>query len=180
MPDYSPDSRSAILGISVKDYVERIFEEKDKLSTSQRLTLELALVEARTTTATAMNEAKATVEARLIEAKVAADAVQAGNVKRLDHLESGGAPFASRLDESLNTLKDDVDALKDNMVKTTVLDALREKTDLDALAQKRQIRTLTITVGATVLLALGNILFGVFNSSPDPFTNPAPTITATP
>ena len=144
--------------VPLRDYIERIFTETDKLSESQRETLERALVEARETTEKAMIEAKTTVEGRLIEAKAAADAVQVGNVKRLDNLESGGAPFASRLDESLSTLKDDVDTLKENMVRTTVLDALREQTVQEARIQKRQIRNLYWTVGGTVFVSMLGIM----------------------
>lgn len=140
--------------LSIRDYVERIFAEKDKLAESQRETLERALVEARETTEKAMIEAKGTVEARLVEAKVAADAVQEGNVKRLDNLESGGAPFASRLDESQQVLKGDVSVLKENMVRTTVFDALRDQDMADAKQQKRAIRNLYITVGAATFLSL--------------------------
>ena len=154
--------------VPIRDYIERIFEEKDRLATSQRETLERALVEARETTEKAMNkaaesvegrlvEAKFTVEGRLVEAKSAADAVQSGNVKRLENLESGGAPFASRLDSSLGTLKDDVDVLKANMVKTTVLDALREKQEEEASSQRRAIKNLYITVSVTLFIALLNM-----------------------
>jgi hypothetical protein len=127
--------------VSLRDHVDRIFQEKEKLTVRERETVEQALLEAKTS-----------VEARLVEAKTAADTVQAGNVKRLDALESGGAPFASRLDESLTKVKDDVEVLNANLVKTTVLDALREQTVNDSLAQKRQIRNLFWTVGATVFV----------------------------
>ena len=151
------------LFISIRDYVDRIFSEKDKLAESQRETLERALVEARETTEKAMVEAKTTVEARLVEAKSAADAVQVGNVKRLDNLESGGAPFASRLDESLTSLKNDVKVLNENMVRTTVLDALREQTVQETKAQKRQIKQLYFTVGVTLFLGMVNIIVVLIN-----------------
>lgn len=144
--------------VSIRDYIERIFDEKDKLAASERATLQSALIEARTTTDRAMVEAKVTVENRLVEAKSAADEVTLGMVKRLDNLESGGAPFASRLDQSLTQLKDDVDTLKENMVRTTVLDALRQQTVEDAQAQKRQIRNLFWTVGGTVFVMMLNVL----------------------
>jgi len=149
------------LFISVRDYVERIFSEKDRLAESQRETLERALVEARETTEKAMNKAAETVEGRLIEAKVAADAVQTGNVKRLDSLESGGAPFASRLDASQKALVEDVGVLKENMVRTTVLDALREQTLEDARQQKRSIKNLYITVGVTAFIGVLNIIVAI-------------------
>jgi hypothetical protein len=174
--------------ISIRDYVERIFDEKDKLATSQRTTLESALIEARSTTDRAMVEAKTTVENRLIEAKAAADAVTTVIVKRLENLEAGGAPFASRLDDSLNTLKNDVINLKQNLgpafeaehmqikkdvavlndqaVRTTVLDALRSKDLEDARSQKRQIRNLYYSTGAAILIALVNIMYAVVTNHP--------------
>ena len=113
--------------VSVKEYVERIFDEREAAADYKSLTLERALVEAKVTTERAMLEAANTVQTRLLEAKAAADERDGAMISRLDHLESGGAPFASRLDNSLNSLKTDVDVLKENMVKTTVLDALREQ-----------------------------------------------------
>lgn len=147
--------------VSVRDYVERIFAEKDKLSESQRETLERALVEARETTEKAMIEAKNTVEGRLVEAKTAADAVNTVMLKRVEQLESGGAPFASRLDASLTTLKEDVDILKDNMVRTTVLDALSEQAAQEARAQKRQIRNLFWSVGVTASVSIVGVFVQV-------------------
>lgn len=147
--------------INLRDYVDRIFEEKDRLAESQRDTLERALVEARETTEKAMVEAKTNVESRLVEAKNAADAVQLIVVKRLDNLESGGAPFASRLDDSLNSLKKDVGVLKENMVRTTVLDALREQTVQEAKQQKRAIRNLYYSVAVTLFLGLFNVIVAI-------------------
>jgi hypothetical protein len=145
--------------VSLRDYIERIFDEKEKQTEFSRVQLERALVEARATTERAMTEAAATVEKRLIEAKTAADQVTVQVQKRVELLESGGAPFASRLDESLTSLKSDVDVLKENMVRTTVLDALRKKTEEDAKLQKRQIKYIAIGAGfsfvvSVVLLAI--------------------------
>ena len=148
---------TAVPGVPIRDYIERIFDEKDRLSESQRETLERALVEARETTEKAMVEAKNTVEGRLVEAKTAADAVSLVILKRVEILESGGAPFASRLDESLSSLKEDVSVLKDNMVRTTVLDALREQTVMEAKAQKRQIKNLYVSVGVALMIAVLNL-----------------------
>lgn len=153
-------------GVDLKEYVDRIFLEKDKTAESQRLTLEKRVDEAKDSTEKAMNAAATNVEGRLVEAKTAADGVTGGITKRLDLLESGGAPFASRLDESLTELKNDVDILNENMVKTTVLDALREQTAAEIQAQKRTIRNLAYTVGAAVLIAIGNIVFQVLQSKP--------------
>jgi hypothetical protein len=145
--------------VSLRSYIEAILLEKEKQTEFSRIQLERALVEARATTERAMLEARATVEQRLLEAKVAADGVSAGLVDRLKLLESGGAPFASRLDESLTNLKEDVDVLKENMVRTTVLDALREQTVSEAKAQKRQIRYIAIAAGVSFVLSL--ILAGI-------------------
>lgn len=149
------------LFISIRDYTDRIFAEKDKLAESQRETLERALVEARETTEKAMVEAKTTVEARLVEAKSAADAVQETNIKRLENLESGGAPFASRLDQSIKTMLLDVQTLKENMVKTTVLDALREQTVTETKEQKRQIKMLFYSVAVSMFLIVINFVIAV-------------------
>lgn len=158
--------------ISVKEYVERIFEEKEKSSERDRVTLERALIEARTTTERAMQEAKATVEkaqgeaatsiqTRLLEAKEAADEREEQVQKRLSNLESGGAPFASRLDSNLNAMQDDVDVLKVNMVKTTVLDALRVQTEERAEAQRKQIKYIfiaaAISLGISLIQVLGKV-----------------------
>jgi hypothetical protein len=145
--------------VSLRDYIERIFDEKDRSAEFARATLERALNEAKITTERAMQEAKATTDKALAEAKAAADAVTATQAKRIELLESGGAPFASRLDESLTQLKGDVDVLKNNMVRTTVLDALREQTINEAKAQKRQIRYIAIAAAVSfgfslVLLAI--------------------------
>jgi hypothetical protein len=147
--------------VSLEKYVERIFDEKDDKAEFARATLERALIEARDTTDRAMVEAKTSVEARLSEAKAAADGVNATIMKRLDNLESGGAPFASRLDLSLTEMKVDVDNLKENMVRTTVLDALREQAQKDAQSQKRQIRNLAIGFGITLFVAAVNMTFQV-------------------
>ena len=145
--------------VSLRDYVEKIFDEKDKSAEFARATLERALIEARSTTDRAMQEAKATTDKALAEAKTAADQVSVQIQKRIELLESGGAPFASRLDESLTSLKADVDVLKTNMVRTTVLDALREQTVAEAKAQKRQIRY--IAIAAAVSFGFSLILIGV-------------------
>jgi hypothetical protein len=162
--------------VSLRDYVESIFAEREKQmervfaeressAEFKRLALKEALDEARRSTERALAEAKDTVQAALQEAKTAADkalaeakgaAVSAAEVNRhrIELLESGGAPFASRLDESLTLLKQDVDVLKENMVRTTVLDALREQTIEEAKAQKRQIKYVFITAAIALALSL--------------------------
>lgn len=145
--------------VSLRDFIMAVLSEKEKSTEFSRLQLERALIEARVTTQTAMAEARTTVEQRLVEAKTAADAVTTVITKRLDNLESGGAPFASRLDESLSELKSDVDILKDNMVRTTVLDALREQTTADLKVQKRTIRNLAWSIAATFAVLAINLIY---------------------
>lgn len=140
--------------VSLRDYIEAILAEKEKSTEFSRLQLERALVEARVTTESARVADKVAVEQRLAEAKVAADGVSATIADRLKLLESGGAPFASRLDQSLTELKRDVDVLKENMVRTTVLDALREQTVTEAKAQKRQIRYIAIAAASSFVFSL--------------------------
>lgn len=145
--------------VSLRDYVERIFDERETQTEFARAQLERALVEARDTTDRAMNKASEDVENRLVEAKAAADNVTLELKSRLSNLESGGAPFASRLDQSLTTLKFDVDTLKENMVRTTVLDALREQTVQETKAQKKQIRY--IAIAAAISFSFSLILVGI-------------------
>jgi hypothetical protein len=145
--------------VSLRAYIEAILSEKEKQTEFSRVQLEKALTQAAQTTERALVEARVTVEAKLVEAKAAADERANTQQKRIDLLESGGAPFASRLDESLTALKADVDVLKVNMVRTTVLDALREQTVAETKAQKRQIRY--IAIAAAVSFALSLILIGV-------------------
>jgi mRNA degradation ribonuclease J1/J2 len=145
--------------VSLRSYIEAILSEKEKQTEFSRVQLERALVEARTTTERAMTQAAVEVEKRLVEAKVAADERAAVVQQRIDLLESGGAPFASRLDESLSKLKGDVDILNTNMVRTTVLDALREQTVAEAKAQKRQIRYIALAAAFSLVVSL--ILVGI-------------------
>jgi hypothetical protein len=151
--------------VNIRTYVERIvedqlklimrvFDEKDKSAEFQRSTLANALVEAKVTTERAMQEAKATTDKQQGEAKAAADQVTLTMGKRIELLESGGAPFASRLDESLTSLKADVEVLKVNMVRTTVLDALREQTTNDIKQQKRQVRYIAIGAGFSLFVSV--------------------------
>jgi long-subunit acyl-CoA synthetase (AMP-forming) len=79
--------------VSLREFIERILDEKDKSAEFKRVSLELAL-----------HEAKANIEKELGKAKDAADKVSNELGKRISQLESGGAPFASRLDSSLEEL----------------------------------------------------------------------------
>lgn len=147
--------------VDLRDYVERIFDEREKAAEFSRATLERALVEARTTTERAMQEARDNVAKALVEAKVAADERSNTMQKRIDTLESGGAPFASRLDDSITRLKGDVDTLKEGAVRQGALDALRqqqaeaiEQQTAEIKQQRKQIRNIFIAAG----LALGSSL----------------------
>jgi archaellum component FlaD/FlaE len=140
--------------VPVKEYIEAILEERKTQTEFSRLQLERSVEQARETTEKAMNEARDTVEKRLLEAKTSADDVVTELQKRLALLESGGAPFASRLDQSLERLKGDVDSLNEGAVKTTVLDALREQTTEDAKQQKRSLKYVGLTAGAALVVGL--------------------------
>lgn len=144
------------------DFILRVIADRETLVDSQFATLDKAIV-----------EAKSSVEGRLVDAKTAADGVNTGIMKRVEVLESGGAPFASRLDESLADLKTDVGVLKENMVRTTVLDALREQNVADSKIQKRQIKLLGITVAVSIAIAVCTILVQIFHSSTSKSSVPA-------
>ena len=136
--------------VSIRDYVERIFDEREKSVEKDRVQIERAVA-----------EAKITSEKALQDAKSAADQVSQGLAHRLTVLESGGAPFASRLDDSLKILKNDVDALKDEAVRST---ALREEARAASNAveqQRKQIRLVIIGSGFTFAITVISILVGI-------------------
>ena len=145
--------------VSLRSYIEAILSEKEKQTEFSRAQLERALVEARVTTERAMQEARLTVEQRLVEAKAAADEVAKGIVKRLDNLESGGAPFASRLDDGLKQLKADVDLLKEGAIKQGTIDELRKQQAIEIASQRKQIRL--VFIAAAVSFGFSLILIGV-------------------
>lgn len=86
--------------------------------------------------------------------KMQVDKAASQTLTRLEQLESGGAPFASRLDDSLLRLKDDVAKLKDNMVRSEVLDDLRDRAAEDAKAQKRQLMYIAVAAGLSFMASL--------------------------
>lgn len=144
---------------------ERVFADSEKAAEFKRVALEKALDRAKLDTDKAMVEAKAQVEQKLSDAKSAADKglsdaknaadeVNQTMKSRLDKLESGGAPFASRLDEGLTKLRSDVETLNTQSVKATVLDALREQAVQDTKAQKRQIKYIAIAAAGSFLTSL--------------------------
>lgn len=130
--------------------MERIFAERETSTEFKRVALESKVNDAKLTTATALQEQKLVTEQKISDAKNAADDVVKGVNTRLDKLESGGAPFANRLDEGLTKLRKDVDLLNVDSVRTKVLDALREQTAVDTKLQKRQVRAALVT-GAIAL-----------------------------
>ena len=73
---------------------------------------------------------------------------------RLEKLELGGAPFASRLDDSMLSLKADVAELKENMVRTGVLDDLTSRAIEDAKTQKRQLMYIAIGAGLSFMFSI--------------------------
>jgi len=118
--------------VSIKDYIERILAEQEKTD---------ALV--RTLTDRAFEDMKDALGEMVAGVKV-----------RLDRLESGGAPFASRLDQGLTALKNDVDTLKTVAVRTEALNAVRDAGIEEAREQRRQIKLIVIGVGFSLLLSL--------------------------
>jgi hypothetical protein len=133
--------------VNLRDYVERIFDEREKATEFARATLERAL-----------NEARVTTDRALAEAKLAADERGLVLQRRIESLESGGAPFASRLDESMTTLKHDVSTLKENMVRTTALEELRKANGVAIEQQRRQLRL--VFIAAAISFAFSLILTG--------------------
>jgi chemotaxis regulatin CheY-phosphate phosphatase CheZ len=123
--------------------------------------------------------ARETLESRVAEAANNVDERNKVIADRLDRLESGGAPFASRLDESLKTLKSDVetlksdgitsetfkslvsdvDSLKTEAVRQTALDTLRQQNSEKIESQRKQIKYVLIAAGLSFAISL--VLLGV-------------------
>lgn len=133
---------------------ERIFSEREVSAEFKRIALKDALDEAKVTTFKALLEAKDSVALQLVDAKVAADERSSVMQQRIERLESGGAPFASRLDEGMRKLQSDVDVLNVSSVKAAVVESLRERQAQDALTQKRQIQY----VGLAAIVSLFSTL----------------------
>lgn len=126
--------------VSLRDYIETIFAERETSAEFKRVALQEKVNEAKITTATAMQEAKDSVENRLLEAKIAADERGLVLQARIEKLESGGAPFASRLDEGMTKLQADVATLNSGAVRAEVVEALRARQEEDSQTQRRQLR----------------------------------------
>ncbi|MEO6068103.1 MAG: hypothetical protein ABIQ41_09010 [Gemmatimonadales bacterium] len=135
------------------------FTSQESNAEFKRISLKEALDEAKTTTERALTEAKANVEDRLLEAKVAADERGLVLQSRIEKLESGGAPFASRLDEGMTKLAGDVEKLNNNAVRAEVIEALRERQQEDVKTQRRQIRNLSYSTAAAIVVSLASIMF---------------------
>lgn len=160
--------------------VERVFAERETSAEFKRVALKEALDAAKETTDKALLEAKLAVEQKLADTQASSNTRSEALLKRLDLLESGGAPFASRLDESLQSLKADmetllgisvrkndsaylqlradVEVLNKDAVRTKVLDALRVQTLEEQKSQKRQVRMAIYAAGFSFL---ASIILGV-------------------
>jgi len=141
--------------VSDHDHFERILGERRRAhdyeheSHAEKHIAEQQLLDfARRTLEQAVADARHSVDERTLEL-----------VRRLDILESGGAPFASRLDDSLTALKNDVGDLKTKSIEQGALDALRQA-NTDAIErQRKQIRLVIITAAASLVVSL--ILVGI-------------------
>jgi sugar-specific transcriptional regulator TrmB len=129
--------------VSLKDHVDALLGERDKRYDERLETTEKAL-----------EAALVTADKALAQAKSATDRATEILTKRVELLESGGAPFASRLDESLSDLKKDVDELNEGAVRTEVLEALRRQQQEEAQQQKKTTKTALATAGAALLLVV--------------------------
>lgn len=173
MNERTPIHRDYGDDVPLREYVERIFDEREKANNFRAKETEKALLEARTSADRAIREAKE-----------AADRVSAVLTKRIEQLESGGAPFASRLDESLQAMKVDVDILKSgsvqkegeehvrlkhdvavlntDAVRSQVLDALREAQEAETKRTRKQV---AIAVGLLALATLVNFVINLTQGS---------------
>lgn len=185
--------------VSLRDYValaiheleksmDKTFAASETTAEFKRTSLATALAEAKATTDAALKAAADSVENKLVEAKTAADERGLVLQTRIEKLESGGAPFASRLDDGMRKLREDVDKietegtplairvqgivdgisrdvakLNTSAVKQEVVDALRVRQDEDLKAQKKQTRVALISGGVALVLAVAETLLRVFN-----------------
>lgn len=136
--------------MSERDFFERILAERRRAHDSEHF----AHDEGHKSDAHAMEFARRTLETALQEAKANVAETHEAVTRRLDILESGGAPFASRLDDSLNRLKSDVDILKAESVKVGVLEQERHANTLLLEQQRRQIRGIFIAASASFIFSL--------------------------
>lgn len=151
-----------ILGEREKQ-TERVFAERETSAEFKRLALKDALDNAKITTDAAMEEAKRNVKTELDKAKIAADERGLVLQTRIEKLESGGAPFASRLDDGMTKLAEDVRLLNLSAVKQEVVQALRYKQDEDAKMQRRQARAAFATATVALVIAVIQIAASLAN-----------------
>lgn len=145
--------------VDLEKQIERVFAERKEADESKRVALESKVTEAKNTTAEAMKEAAESVKSKLDEAKDSADERALVLQSRIEKLESGGAPFASRLDDGMRKLQDDVEELNVGAVRAEVVNALKERQEKDAEEQKRQIKL--IAIGTAFALMSSIILLGI-------------------
>lgn len=130
------------------------FTQQELAAEFKRAALKDALDEAKLTADRAGAAAKTNVEERLSEAKTAADERFLVLQTRTEKLESGGAPFASRLDDGIRKLNEDVATLNNNAVRAEVVEALRTRQEEDANTQKRQIKYIAIASAISLFSTL--------------------------
>lgn len=159
--------------VSLRDYValaireleksvDKTFASNETTAEFKRASLATALAEAKATTDAALRAAAESVENKLIEAKTAADERGIVLQTRIEKLESGGAPFADRLNETTRKLQLEVEKLTTGAVKAEVVEALRDRQVEDAKAQKKQTRAALLAGGAALVLALIEAALRVF------------------
>lgn len=114
-------------GITVKEYITTILEERERVNQRYWASLEKYLATTKEEFSKDLDHA---VEAAAQERKHIIDSIKV--------LESGGAPFASRLDSDITRMKEDVDKLKVESVRNEVIEALRKKNEEEVKVQKRR------------------------------------------
>jgi len=151
----SEDRRHSGGRVTERDYFERILQERRRAHDAEHS----AHDEQHNAADEALGFARRTLEQAVADARQNVQDRHAEVVRRLDTLASGGAPFASRLDDSLSVLKSDVDSLKVKSIEQSALDALRQA-NTDAIERQRKQLRLVI-VGASLSFVLSLILVGI-------------------
>lgn len=153
--DHQPRRTSTGGGVSLRDYFERVLQERRR----EHETEHRAHDRQHETMQEVMDSAHNTLDVSIQDAKNRIGERHGEVVRRLETLESGGAPFASRLDDSLKTLKSDVETLKEKGVRQEAIEALRETQTKELAAQKKQLRLVLIAAGVSFAFSL--ILLGI-------------------
>jgi len=141
--------------VTERDYFERILQERRRAHDAEHA----AHDEQHNLANEALGFARRTLEQAVADARLNVQDRHAEVVRRLDTLESGGAPFASRLDDSLKTLKADVQSLKDRSIEQTAFDTLRQANTEAIERQRKQLRL--VIVGASLSFVLSLVLVGI-------------------